>query len=61
MSHIAIQEMLDGKNVEWLEPVTDEHYGHSPSPSYVDQACCSASSCSAGANLPSSRCPAQPL
>ena len=27
MSHIAIQEMLDGKNVEWLEPVTDEQYG----------------------------------
>ena len=28
MSHIAIQEMLDGKNVEWLEPVTDEQFGH---------------------------------
>ena len=27
MSHIAIQEMLDGKNVEWLEPVTDAEYG----------------------------------
>ena len=27
MSHIAVQEMLDGKNVEWLEPVTDEQYG----------------------------------
>ena len=26
MSHIAIQEMLDGKAVEWLEPVTDEQY-----------------------------------
>lgn len=26
MSHIAVQEMLDGKNVEWLEPVTDEQY-----------------------------------
>lgn len=26
MTHIAVQEMLDGKNVEWLEPVTDEHY-----------------------------------
>jgi len=27
MSHIAIQEMLDGRNVDWLEPVTDEQYG----------------------------------
>jgi len=27
MSHIAVQEMLDGKNVEWLEPVTDAQYG----------------------------------
>ena len=27
MSHIAVQEMLDGKNVEWLEPVTDLQYG----------------------------------
>lgn len=27
MSHIAVQEMLDGKNVTWLEPVTDEQYG----------------------------------
>ncbi|MCY1417265.1 Cupin domain protein [compost metagenome] len=26
MSHIAIQESLDGKNVEWLEPVTDAQY-----------------------------------
>jgi quercetin dioxygenase-like cupin family protein len=26
MSHIAIQESLDGKNVEWLEKVTDEAY-----------------------------------
>ena len=26
MSHIAVQEMLDGKNVEWLEEVTDEQY-----------------------------------
>lgn len=28
MSHIAVQEMLDGKNVEWLEPVTDAQYGN---------------------------------
>lgn len=26
MTHIAIQEVLDGKNVEWLEPVTDDQY-----------------------------------
>ena len=27
MTHIAIQEALDGRNVEWLEQVTDEQYG----------------------------------
>ena len=27
MTHIAIQEALEGKVVEWLEPVTDEQYG----------------------------------
>jgi quercetin dioxygenase-like cupin family protein len=26
MSHIAIQEMLDGKNVVWMEKVSDEDY-----------------------------------
>jgi quercetin dioxygenase-like cupin family protein len=26
MTHIAIQEQLDGKAVEWLEKVTDEEY-----------------------------------
>jgi hypothetical protein len=26
MTHIAIQEELDGKSVAWLEPVTDEQY-----------------------------------
>jgi len=26
MTHIAIQEFLDGKNVEWMEKVTDEQY-----------------------------------
>lgn len=26
MSHIAIQESLDGKVVDWLEPVSDENY-----------------------------------
>jgi quercetin dioxygenase-like cupin family protein len=27
MTHIAIQEQLDGKVVEWMEHVTDEQYG----------------------------------
>jgi quercetin dioxygenase-like cupin family protein len=26
LSHIAIQEVLDGKSVEWLEKVSDEQY-----------------------------------
>nr|WP_309243991.1 cupin domain-containing protein [Caballeronia sp. EK] len=26
MTHIALQEALDGKNVDWLEQVTDEQY-----------------------------------
>ena len=26
MTHIAIQERLDGKAVEWMEHVTDEQY-----------------------------------
>jgi hypothetical protein len=26
MIHIAIQEALDGKVVEWMEKVTDEEY-----------------------------------
>ncbi len=26
MTHIAIQEALDGKAVEWLEKVTDDQY-----------------------------------
>ena len=26
MTHMAIQEALDGKNVEWMEKVTDEQY-----------------------------------
>jgi quercetin dioxygenase-like cupin family protein len=28
MTHIAIQEALDGKAVDWLEKVTDEQYNH---------------------------------
>jgi len=27
MTHIAIQEALDGKVVEWMEKVSDEEYG----------------------------------
>ena len=27
MTHIAIQEQLDGQTVEWLEQVSDEQYG----------------------------------
>jgi quercetin dioxygenase-like cupin family protein len=26
MTHIAIQETIDGKNVDWLEQVSDEQY-----------------------------------
>ena len=26
LTHIAIQERLEGKTVEWMEPVTDEQY-----------------------------------
>jgi quercetin dioxygenase-like cupin family protein len=28
VTHIAIQEQLDGKVVQWMEKVTDEQYGH---------------------------------
>ena len=27
MSHLAIQNVVDGKNVTWMEKVTDEQYG----------------------------------
>jgi len=30
MTHIAITESLDGKAVDWLEPVTDEEYSVGP-------------------------------
>jgi hypothetical protein len=26
MTHIAVQEALNGKNVEWMEKVTDAEY-----------------------------------
>ena len=32
MTHIAIQESLDGQAVEWMEKVTDEQYGGSRAP-----------------------------
>src|SRR3954464_12420361 len=32
MTHIAIQEALDGKVVEWMEKVTDEQYNGGPKP-----------------------------
>ena len=28
MTHIALQERLDGKAVDWMEQVSDEQYGH---------------------------------
>jgi len=31
MSHIAIQEKLDGSPVDWLEHVTDAQYAVNPS------------------------------
>ncbi len=30
MTHLAVQEALDGKSVEWMEHVTDEQYGALP-------------------------------
>jgi 4-carboxymuconolactone decarboxylase len=33
VTHIAIQEFLNGKNVEWMEKVSDEQYGNQPSTS----------------------------
>lgn len=30
MSHIAIQEEVDGKVMDWLEKVTDEQYLETP-------------------------------
>jgi hypothetical protein len=26
MTHIAMQESLDGNHITWMEPVTDEEY-----------------------------------
>ncbi|MES2760050.1 MAG: cupin domain-containing protein [Pseudomonadota bacterium] len=30
MTHIAVQESVDGKTVEWMEKVSDEQYGKAP-------------------------------
>ena len=30
MSHVAITEMIDGKNVDWMEAVTDAQYHDGP-------------------------------
>jgi hypothetical protein len=32
MTHIAIQEKLGGKVVDWMEPVADEQYQARPTP-----------------------------
>lgn len=32
MQHIAVQEVLDGKAVDWLEPVSDAEYQEAGSP-----------------------------
>jgi 4-carboxymuconolactone decarboxylase len=32
MTHIAIQESLDGKNVQWMEKVSEEQYGKRAAP-----------------------------
>jgi hypothetical protein len=36
MTHIAVQEALDGKNVIWMEKVTDEQYHAGPRSTAVD-------------------------
>ena len=32
MTHIAITESIDGKNVEWMEKVSDDQYAAAPKP-----------------------------
>jgi quercetin dioxygenase-like cupin family protein len=36
MTHIAIQEAVNGKAVEWMEHVTDEQYRRGPDPTQID-------------------------
>jgi quercetin dioxygenase-like cupin family protein len=38
MTHLAIQEALDGKAVDWMEKVTDEQYRAGPSAPLADGA-----------------------
>ena len=40
MVHVAMQEALDGKHVEWLEHVTDEQYAKAPGAPEVAIAFC---------------------
>ena len=35
MVHVAMQEALDGKHVDWLEHVSDEQYAKAPDPKPV--------------------------
>src|SRR6476646_10490523 len=37
MTHIAIQEQLDGQAVNWMEKVSDEQYGKGPPPPLADR------------------------
>lgn len=37
MVHVAIQEALDGKVADWLEPVSDEHYAATPGTAKADR------------------------
>ena len=30
MTHVAVTEMIDGRNTDWMEPVTDEQYRGGP-------------------------------
>jgi 4-carboxymuconolactone decarboxylase len=50
MTHIAIQEHLDGKVVDWLEKVSDEQYGGLPATSREQGASTMANEPTAGRN-----------
>jgi hypothetical protein len=38
MTHIAIQEQLDGKSADWMEKVSDDQYQSGPSSKTVPAA-----------------------
>jgi hypothetical protein len=40
MTHVAIQEHLDGKTVEWMEKVSDTQYGTAVQGSGASQSTC---------------------